>query len=104
MGIDILGQPPEGGVLTAVQAKRYGDGNNVSSRQIQQYASLPQQFNRVSSVTVVTTSSFTRQAQTAAQQLDVKCIDGDDLLQLIDRYNAHDIVEWYCAGKPTEGV
>lgn len=103
-GIDIYGQPPGGGPLTAVQAKRYRRGNKVTSNRIQQYGALPQQFERVGSVTVVTTSSFTRNAERTAEKLDVKLIDGETLLKIIDRYGAHEIVEWYCRGKPREGL
>lgn len=103
-GIDIYGRPPGGGPLTAVQAKRYRAGNKVTSNRIQQYGALPQQFDRIGSVTVVTTSSFTRNAEQTAKKLDVKVIDGKTLLQIIERYGAHEIVEWYCQGKPKGGL
>lgn len=102
-GIDIYGEPPDGGPLTAVQAKRYRAGNKAISNHIQQYGALPQQFDRVGSVTVVTTSSFTRNAEETADKLDVKLIDGETLLRVIDRYDAHEIVDWYCRGKPRGG-
>lgn len=103
-GIDIYGQPPGGGPLTAVQAKCYHAGNKVTSNRIQQYGALPRQFDRIGSVTVVTTSSFTRNAEQTAGKLDVKLIDGQTLLQAIKRFGAHEIVEWYCRGKPREGM
>lgn len=99
-GLDVIGEPPGGGTKTAVQCKRYADGNKITSRQIQQYAALRQQWSDVQGVTVVTTSSFTRDAEELGDRLDVKCIDGDDLIRLIDRYDATDILHWYSEGKP----
>jgi restriction system protein len=101
-GLDVIGQPPGGGPKTAVQCKRYAAGNKVTSDQIQQYAALRQQWSDVQGVTVVTTSSFTRDAEELADRLDVKLIDGDDLVRLIHRYDAREILEWYAAGKPSE--
>lgn len=101
-GVDILGQPPDGGPLTAVQVKRYGPDNLVSSRSIQQYAALRQQIDRVQGVTVVTTSDFTQPARDRADSLDVKLVDGATLARIIDTYDAREIVEWYAAGKPEE--
>ena len=99
-GLDVIGQPPKGGPKTAVQCKRYAEGNKVSSRDIQQYAALRQQWEDVGGVTVVTTSSFTTNAEELAERLDVKCLDGGDLIQLVTRYDAKEILEWYAAGKP----
>lgn len=99
-GLDVIGQPPDGGKKTAVQCKRYGEGNKISSRQIQQYASLRQQWTDVGSVTVVTTSSFTRSAQELADRLEVKCINGDDLERIVRKFDADDILDWYAKGKP----
>jgi len=99
-GLDVIGKPPAGGAKTAVQCKRYASGNKITSRDIQQYAALRQQWDDVEGVTVVTTSSFTKDAEELAEQLDVKCLDGNDLTQLVQRYNAIEILEWYRQGKP----
>jgi restriction system protein len=99
-GLDVIGQPPGGGSKTAVQCKRYAEGNKVNSRDIQQYAALRQQWEDVDGVTVVTTSSFTADAEELAERLDVKRLDGGDLIQLVARYDATEILEWYAAGKP----
>jgi restriction endonuclease Mrr len=101
-GLDVIGQPPNGGPKTAVQCKKNSEGNKVNSTHVQQYASLRQQWKDVYGVTIVTTSSFTSDAEQRAERLDVKCIDGGDLIQLINRYNATEILEWYAAGKPQE--
>lgn len=99
-GLDVIGEPPGGGPKTAVQCKRYTDGNKITSDQIQQYAALRQQWTDVDAVTVVTTSSFTRAAEELAERLDVKCIDGEDLVRLVRRYDATEILDWYAEGKP----
>lgn len=101
-GLDVIGQPPNGGKKTAVQCKRYAEGNKITSRHIQQYASLRQQRSDVSGVTIVTTSSFTADAEDLADRLDVRCLDGDSLVRLVEKYNARKILEWYAAGKPKD--
>lgn len=78
-----------------IQAKRYGANTTVGGPDVQQYASLKQQEKGVDSVLVVTTSSFTRHAEARAKDLNVKLIDGDDLVGLIDRIDAYDLVEEY---------
>ncbi|WP_336327389.1 restriction endonuclease [Halovenus sp. HT40] len=100
-GLDVIGQPPDGGPKTAVQCKRYAEGNKITSRDVQQYSALRQQWQDVEGVTVVTTSSFTSNAEELAERLDVKCLDGGDLIQLVARYEATEILEWYAAGKPS---
>lgn len=99
-GLDVIGAPPNGGSKTAVQCKRYAEGNKISSNQIREYAALRQQWSDVNGVTIVTTSSFTRDAEELAERLDVKCIDGHDLVRLVQRYDAQGILEWYAEGKP----
>lgn len=103
-GVDVIGWPPGGGYATAVQAKKNAAGNKVGRPKIQQYGALPSEHEGIGTVTVVTTSSFTERAKEAAERLDVKLIDGGTLLEIIDEYGAHEIVEWYCKGKPREGV
>jgi hypothetical protein len=78
------------------------EGNKITSSDIQQYASLRQQWNDVSGVTVVTTSSYTRNARNRAQELDVNCINGEDIVKIIDRYDAQEILNWYAPGKPSD--
>jgi restriction system protein len=101
-GLDVIGQPPDGGPKTAVQCKRNAEGNKVTRPDIQQYAVLRQQWEDVGGVTVVTTSSFTTPAEELAERLEVKCLDGGDLIQLVTRYDATEILEWYAAGKPKD--
>lgn len=98
-GLDVIGEPPGGGDKTALQCKRYAEGNKVSSNQIQQYSALRQQWSDVEGVTIVTTSSFTREAEEIANRLHVRCMDGDDLVRLVRQYDAIEILRWYAEGK-----
>lgn len=95
-GVDVRGtksKPYPQKVL--IQAKRYSDGTTVGGPDIQQYASLRQQEQNVDQVIVITTSSFTSSAVSLASRLNVKIIDGDDLVDLISECNADEIVERY---------
>lgn len=67
-----------------IQAKCYSSNNKVGSPDIQQYSSLKHQIDSVDNVIVVTTSDFTSQAQDTAGDLDVKTINKDGLVSLID--------------------
>lgn len=75
-----------------IQAKRYDIGNRVSSSEIQQYASLRDQRQGVSQVIVVTTSSYTEQAERLAGDLDVTLIDKSELLKLIGVFDLEDAI------------
>ena len=102
LGLDVMGQPPGGGPKTALQCKRKQEGDKVSSRRVQQYSALRNQWTDVEGVTIVTTSDFTKNAQDMADRLEVKLIDGEKLVQLIHRYNAEEILDWYVQGKPED--
>lgn len=78
-----------------IQAKRYSVCNKVGSPDIQQYSSLKQQENNVDAVVVVTTSSFTKQAERAAGNLNVKMIDGNDIHSIISETDDCDIIKKY---------
>ena len=80
---------------TLIQAKRYGPNTTVGSPDIQQYASLGQQYNGVDKVVVVTTNEFTGQARDLAERLNVKLINGDDLVSLVVEHDAIDLVDDY---------
>lgn len=82
---------------TLIQAKRYGPNTTVGSPDIQQYASLDDQYDGVDTVVVVTTNAFTRQARELADRLDVKLVDGDALAGLVEEYEAADLVDEYLA-------
>lgn len=84
-GIDIVAtksDPAPQKVL--IQAKRYAEGNRVGAPDVQQYRSLLEQEPDADSVIIVTTSGFTSQAQEIAERVNVKLVDGQALLDIID--------------------
>ena len=95
-GVDVIARkqhPYE--QTTLIQAKRYGPNTTVGSPDIQQYASLDQQYDGVDKVVVVTTNEFTGQARDLAERLNVKLINGDDLVSLVIEHDALDLVDDY---------
>jgi len=78
----------------AIQAKRYQEGNRVGGPKISEYASLREYFDADASV-VVATSGYTRDARERAKTLNVKLVDGDDLVEQVEQLGAHDLVEKY---------
>ncbi|MFC6770741.1 restriction endonuclease [Halorubrum pallidum] len=95
-GVDVIAQkqhPYE--QKTLIQAKRYGPNTTVGSPDIQQYASLDQQYSGVDKVVVVTTNEFTDQARDLADRLNVKLINGTDLATLVVQHDAIDLVDDY---------
>jgi hypothetical protein len=95
-GIDVVAtrrSPYEEKAL--IQAKRYGPNSTVGSPGIQQYASLKHQRRGVDKVLVVTTNGFSSQAEELAHQLNVKLIDVEDLVGLIEGLDARDLVAEY---------
>jgi hypothetical protein len=78
-----------------IQAKRYSEDNTLGGPDIQQYAALKQQEANVDKAIVITTGRFTGSAEDRAEDLNVKLIDGDDLINLIDEFDGYDIVDDY---------
>jgi cytochrome b involved in lipid metabolism len=78
----------------AIQAKRYQAGNRVSGPKISEYASLREQFDADTAV-VVTTSGFTEDAQERAETLNVKLVNGDDLVDMVIASDSYDLVDYY---------
>lgn len=83
-----------------IQAKRYSKGNKVGSPAIQQYSSLKHQEDNVDKVVVVTTSSYSRNAKELADDLNVKLIDGGDLVVLVDQEDAEELIAEYVDFEP----
>ena len=81
--------------LLLIQAKRYGPNTTVGSPDVQQYASLRHQFEHVDKVLIVTTNEFTQQARETANNLNVKLINGYELVELIGEHEALDLVAEY---------
>ena len=86
-----------------IQAKRYGENTTVGGPDIQQYASLKQQERDADKAIIVTTGRFTSAAEDRADELNVKLINGSDLVELIERYDAQDIVSKYVETAATTG-
>ena len=85
-GIDVLAKTRTTPELTlSIQAKAYQQENRVGVREIREYASLKQRHG-IDAVIVVTTSSFTRQAQEEAKEFEVKLCDGSALVDLLNKY------------------
>lgn len=79
----------------AIQAKRYSEGNKVGRPKVQQYHSLKQQDTSADAAVVVTTSGFTKDARLWAHDHNVKLVDGDNLVDMVQKHGAHDLVEEY---------
>lgn len=78
-----------------IQAKRYSSSTKVGGPDIQQYYGLKDQEQGVDSAIIVTTSSFTRSARERANDLNVKLVDGDDLVSMINAQNAYSLLDQY---------
>lgn len=77
-----------------IQAKRYGKESAVTGPDIQQYHSLQKQEN-ADTVVVVTTGRFTGNALDRAEDLDVKLIDGDELVGLVQEAGGKEVINDY---------
>lgn len=64
-----------------IQAKRNQVGNTVGAPKVREYASLRRQ-ETADEVAVVTTSSFTSGAEQLGDELNVKLVDGVDLVEM----------------------
>ena len=85
-----------------IQAKRYSDNNPVGGPDIQQYSALKQQESDVDEAIIVTTGRFTGSAEDRASDLNVKAINGQELVDLIESLDAYSVVEEY-VGLPEGG-
>lgn len=95
-GVDITAVRSDDGFQTkaVIQAKRFQSDNRVGSPQIQQYASLREQEDADLGV-VVTTSSFTDQAESLADDLNLKLVDINDLASVIEEQQSDNLLEEY---------
>lgn len=93
-GIDVIATT-DAGAKQLIQAKRYGPDTTVGSPEVQQYSALRLQEDDVDTVTIVTTGSFSRQAESIAPELDVTLVDGEELLDLVEHRDAWALVAEY---------
>lgn len=85
-GIDgILNQDPLGLRKVLIQVKRYEEGNNVGRQTISQFHG-DLDLQGADRGVFITTSSFTKGAETAAKTFNIKLIDGDTLTKLMINY------------------
>lgn len=95
-GVDVIARkqtPYE--QTTLIQARRYGPNTTVGSPDIQQYASLDQQYAGVDDVVIVTITDFTGRARDLAERLNVKLSNGDTLAELVVDHDALALVDEY---------
>ena len=89
-GVDgVIDQDPLGIDQVYVQAKRYKEGNNISSKEIQAFAGALQQITAQKGI-FFTTSGFSKDAQKAANEMGttrIVLIDGKRLSNLMIDYN-----------------
>ena len=104
-GVDVVLRRNEGGFeqRAVLQAKRYSEDNKVGGPEIQQYGSLREQEG-VDFCAVVTTSSFTREAEKRAEELNVRLVGGEDLVEVIDETDAVDLLDEYAPVKGRQQV
>jgi hypothetical protein len=97
MGVDVEAYKTDGIVdqKAVIQAKRYSGNNKIGRPKIQQYHALKEQDPEADVAVVVTTSSFTSTAEEWAADHNVKLVDGDDLLHLIEERNAEELIDEY---------
>jgi restriction system protein len=89
-GIDVVATTKDGD-KQLIQAKRYGPDTTVGSPEVQQYASLRLQEDGVNQVTIVTTGTFSQQAEELAPELDVILVDGEALLGVLEEVDAFEV-------------
>lgn len=85
-GVDVVAEKNDGMVnqRLAIQVKRYSAGNKVGRGEIQKYHSMKVQDSSADAAVVVTTGKFTSQAEDWANEHNVKLIDGDDLVNILE--------------------
>ena len=87
-----------------IQAKRWSEDNKVGGPDIREYSSLRHQEESADAVIVVTTSSFTQQAEEAAENLRVKLVDGVELSAIISESEADELVRGYADESSLAGL
>ncbi|WP_434530223.1 restriction endonuclease (plasmid) [Haloarcula sp. NS06] len=85
-----------------IQVKRYGQGNPISSPDVQQYSALRTQENADLAL-IVTTSRFTSEAKEIASDLGVEILDGDGLVSTISTDNHYQLLAEYSPVMDTAG-
>jgi DNA-directed RNA polymerase subunit RPC12/RpoP len=82
LSVDVTARD-EKGKSVAVQCKRYAPGNQVGSRDVQQFIGMAFTHHKVDRKLYVTTSGFTRAAAELGNKHGIELIDGDCLARLL---------------------
>lgn len=83
-GIDVIAEQNSPVNLTvAIQAKAYNQDNKIGSREVRQYRTLYEQEDDVSAVAIATTGKVTKQAESLANDLNIRLLDLDDITRLV---------------------
>jgi len=82
-GIDV--EATRGNKKELIQVKLYSPENKIGSGDVRKYATLYQQVPEANKVIIVTSSSFTSEAEKLANDLDVTLIDRDELAEMYFR-------------------
>lgn len=83
-----------------IQAKRYTGSNKVTAGNIREYAGVRNREVDADSMAIVTTNEFTRDAEEEAVDMNIKLIDGEDLISILQDNDAMYILDEYA---PTLG-
>ncbi|WP_435613411.1 restriction endonuclease [Streptomyces sp. bgisy159] len=78
LGADVVANTPDGRRLV-IQCKRYGDGNNVGSQDLQRFGGTCFAVHGADLALLVTTSGFTQPALEYAEQCGIVCVDEEAL-------------------------
>jgi len=86
-GIDICAVSQTVPILQiGIQCKKHTKNESVTARDIREYASVRQRLG-LDAIVVVTSSQFTKTALEEAKHLNVKTIDGNELVLLLNKYH-----------------
>ena len=84
----------------AIQAKRYAAGQCVGVKDVRACAGITLSGN-IDEMVLVTTSDFSDTGRTAAEELNVKLVNGEMLAHIVTSWGAADLVESYAAETET---
>ena len=84
-----------------IQAKRWAKDSKIGGPDIRNYEALKRQEDSVDAVVIVTTSSFTSQAEQIAHDLNVKLIDGRAICRMILSLDSQRFLSDYFATETT---
>jgi len=87
----------------ALQAKRYAAENSVGISKVQRYNSLKDR-DEIDFAIIVTTSYFSEDALDEAENISIKLIDGENLVNIIRETDAFDLLDEYAPVKGRQQI